>query len=160
MARTVRSLGDVATGQFGTVTREQLQAAGYSPAELRRQVQSGVLLPTGTHTFRSPLQPVTELHDLVAVLVDCGPDSWASGPTAAALHGMDGFTLSPPFHVTVRRGRNVQRARHRIHTATYLPPVDCCVVDGVAATSAARTLIDLSRTATRRELTAALDSAL
>jgi hypothetical protein len=103
---------------------------------------------------------VTELHELAGVVVDCGPEAWASGPTAAALHGMDGFTLTPPFHVTVRRGRNVQRARHRVHTATFLPPIDCCVIDGIATTSAARTLIDLSRTATRRELTAALDSAL
>ena len=160
MTRTVRSLGDVATGQFGTVTREQLHAAGYSRAELRRQIQSGVLEQTGAHTYRSPLQPVTELHDLAGLLLDCGPNAWASGPTAAALHGMDGYTLSPPFHVTVLRGRNVQRARHRIHTTTFLPPVDQCVIEGIAVTTAARTLIDLSRTATRRELTTALDSAL
>ena len=160
MTRTVRSLGDVATGQFGTVTREQLHAAGYSRAELRRQIQSGVLEQTGAHTYRSPLQPVTELHDLAGLLLDCGPNAWASGPTAAALHGMDGYTLAPPFHVTVLRGRNVQRARHRIHTTTSLPPVDQCIIEGVATTTAARTLIDLSRTATRRELTTALDSAL
>jgi hypothetical protein len=160
MTRPVRSLGDIATGQFGTVTRDQLHAAGYSRAELRRQIQSGVLEPTGAHTYRSPLQPVTELHDLAGLLLDCGPNAWASGPTAAALHGMDGFTLTRPFHVTVLRGRNVQRARHRVHTTTFLPPVDQCVIDDIAATTAARTLIDLSRAATRRELTTALDSAL
>lgn len=160
MTRTVRSLGDVATGQFGTVTRRQLHDAGYSRSELRRQVQSGVLEQTGAHTFRSPLQPVREIHDLMALLVDCGPEAWASGPTAAALHGMDGFVLQPPFHVTVLRGRNVQRARHRVHTTTNLPPIDRRVVDGVPCTSAARTLIDLSRTSSRRELTVALDSAL
>ncbi|MEO6652202.1 MAG: type IV toxin-antitoxin system AbiEi family antitoxin domain-containing protein [Ilumatobacteraceae bacterium] len=160
MTPSVRPLRDVATGQFGTVTRAQLHAAGYSRSELRRQIQSGVLEQTGAHTFRSPLQPVDMMHDLGGLLVDCGPEAWASGPTAAALHGMDGYTLRPPFHVTVMRGRNVQRARHRIHTTTFLPPIDRCIVDGVACTSAARTLIDLSRTATRHELTVALDSAL
>lgn len=160
MTGTGRPLGDVATGQFGTVTRRQLNEAGYSRSELRRQIQSGVLERTGAHTFRSPLQPTTEVHDLAGLLLDCGPDAWASGPTAAALHGMDGFTLRAPFHVTVLRGRNVQRARHRIHTTTFLPPVDQCIIEGVASTTAARTLIDLSRASTRRELTVALDSAL
>ena len=151
---------DVATGQFGSVTRSQLRQAGVARSELRRRIQSGVLEQTGVHTYRSPMIPVTELHDLAAVLLDCGPNAWASGPTAAALHGFDGFRLSPPFHVTVMRGRNVQRARHRIHTTTNLPPIDQTTVEGLAVTSAARTLIDMSRICTRVELTRALDSAL
>lgn len=160
MTESVRSLGSVATGQFGTVTRRQLYDAGYARSELRRQVQSGVLEQTGAHTFRSPLQPVREIHDLAALLIDCGPEAWASGPTAAALHGMDGFSLRPPFHATVMRGRNVQRTRHRVHTTTFLPPIDQCVIGGIACTTAARRLIDLSRTSSRRDLTIALDSAL
>ena len=46
--------------------------------------------------------------------------SFMSGRTAAALYGFDGFTLRPPFHVTVLRGRNVQRAHHHIHTTVEL----------------------------------------
>jgi hypothetical protein len=73
---------------------------------------------------------------------------------------MDGFVLRPPFHVTIPRGRNVQRARHHIHTTTELPPVDRATVHGVRALSATRTLIDLARFVAPRQLTAALDSAL
>lgn len=156
----VRPVEDVATGQFGSVTLAQLQQAGVTRSELRRRIQSGVLVKSGVHTCRSPMLPAEELHDLAGLLLDCGPDAWASGPTAAALHGFDGFELRPPFHVTVLRGRNVQRARHRIHTTTWLPPFDRTQVDGVDTVAPTRTLIDLARSCTRRELTIALDSAL
>lgn len=155
-----RPIEDVATGQFGTVTYQQLMDAGVTRAELRRRIQSGVLHQIGSHTFRSPMMPTDHVDDLAALLLDCGPDALASGPTAAALHSFDGFVLRPPFHVTVRRGRNVQRARHRIHTTVWLPAADRRRVRGVDCMTATRTIIDLARHCTTVELTAAVDSAL
>ena len=93
-------------------------------------------------------------------MVDCGSDVRVSGPTAAALHGLDGFRLRPPFHVVVPRGRNVQRARHRIHTTSELPLIDRATVEGIPVLSATRTLIDLARFVDEGTLTAALDSAV
>ena len=93
-------------------------------------------------------------------MLDCGEDAFASGPSAAALHGFDGFRLKPPFHVTVVRGRNVQRAHHYIHTTTELPLIDRAPVEQIPAMSATRTLIDVARFVTSAQLTAALDSAL
>ena len=155
-----RPLAAIATGQFGSVTRSQLRDAGVSPAELRRPIQSGVLEKAGVGVFRSPWVPAAPLNGLATLLLDCGPGAWASGPTAAALHGFDGFELAAPFHVTVLRGRNVQRAHHHVHTTTRLPAVDRCVTSGVPSMSPARTLIDISRFCTARDLTRALDSAL
>ena len=160
MTRDVRRIDAVATGQFGTVTYAQLMAAGVSRAELRRRIQSGVLQQIGPHTFRSPMMPTEHLDDLAALLLDCGPDAVASCPTAAALHSLDGFDLGPPFHVTIRRGRNVQRARHRIHTTVWLPATDRRRVRGVDCMTATRTLIDLARHCTAEQLTVAVDSAL
>jgi len=104
--------------------------------------------------------PATSMADLAALVVDCGPGAVASGPTAAALHRFDGFDLRRPFHVTVPRGRNVQRAHHLVHTTIELPRADCTSVDGIRSMSATRTLIDLARFVSARSLTAALDSAL
>ena len=131
-----------------------------TPDQLRRRVQSGILEPVGTHTYRSPFSATSARADLAALVLDCGPDSIVSGPTAAALHRLDGFSLRPPFHVTVPRGRNVQRAHHHVHTSIELPLIDRCVVDGIAAMSATRTLIDVARFVGPRQLTAALDAAL
>ena len=41
------------------------------------------------------------LAELAALVLDCGEGAVVSGPTAAAIHGLDGFTLRPPFHVTI-----------------------------------------------------------
>ncbi len=160
MTDHLRRLADITTGQHGAITAGQALAAGMSSSELRRRVQSGVLERVGSHTLRSPFVASTALADLAALVLDCGAGAVASGPTAAALHGMDGFVLRPPFHVTVARGRNVQRAQHHLHTTTDLPPRDRSTVEGVRAMSATRTLIDLARFVTPRLLTAALDSAL
>jgi hypothetical protein len=100
------------------------------------------------------------LADVATLVLDCGRDTFVSGPTAAALHGFDGFRLKPPYHVTVIRGRNVQRAHHRIHTTIELPLIDRATVAGLPTMSPARTLIDMARFVTPVQLTAALDSAL
>jgi hypothetical protein len=160
MTEKFRRLADATTGQHGVVTAGQIGAAGIHPGELRRRVQSGVLVKSGAHTYRSPLAPASAIAELVALVLDCGAEAFVSGPTAAALHGFDGFRLRPPFHVTVVRGRNVQRAHHLIHTTTELPLIDRASVQGQPTMSATRTLIDVARFVSVPALTAALDSAL
>ena len=83
-----------------------------------------------------------------------------SGPTAAALHGLDGFVLRPPFHVTVERGRFVERPPHQVHTTTDLPPEDRTLRHGIPVLSVARTIIDVAKFVRAEALTAGLDSAL
>jgi very-short-patch-repair endonuclease len=107
-----------------------------------------------------PGAPTDARAELLALMIDIGGEVWASGPTAAALHGFDGFRLKPPFDVTILRGRDVKRVGHRIHTTASLDLIDRAVVDGVQLTSGARTLIDLARTESRERLTVAFDSGL
>ena len=153
-------MADTATGQHGAITVEQIGTAGMSPDQLRRRVQSGILDQILPHTFRSPFSATSARAELAALVLDCGPESFASGPTAAALHRLDGFVLKAPFNVTVLRGRNVQRAHHFVHTTTELPLVDRTTVEGIAAMSATRTMIDVARFVRPDRLTAALDAAL
>ncbi|MBA3289584.1 MAG: hypothetical protein H0U21_16485 [Acidimicrobiia bacterium] len=160
MTEDIRRLVDLATGQHGAMTAGQIGDGGIDPAQLRRRIQSGILDKVGSRTFRSPFNTPSEQSDLHALVLDCGRDTFVSGPTAAALHGFDGFRLRTPFHVTVVRGRNVQRAHHFIHTTTTLPAIDRATVDGFPVMSAARTLIDIARFVSPTTLTAALDAAL
>jgi very-short-patch-repair endonuclease len=160
MTNTYRRLMAVATGQLGLLSRRQANGVGVTDAQLRSRVSSGSLLQVGTDTFRLPGAPTTEHSELLALIIDIGGEVWASGPTAAALHGFDGYRLKPPFDLVVLRDRNVRRIGHRIHSTTSLDLIDRSVVDGVRCTSAARTLIDLARTESVERLTVAFDSGL
>jgi hypothetical protein len=160
MTRDIRPLADLATGQHGAVTARQVADAGITSSGLRRRVQSGVLERIGAHTYRSPFAGSSALADLSALVIDCGENTYVSGPTAAALHGFDGFRLHSPFHVTTLRGRNVQRAHHCVHTTIELPLIDRATVEDLPVMSATRTLVDVARFVSARALTSALDSAL
>ena len=142
-------LAEIARGQGGALTGGQAGRRG------RRFLDR-----IGVRTYRSPFATTSELADLHALVVDCGIGTFVSGPTAAALHGFDGFRLRPPFHLTIVRGRNVQRAHHHIHTTTNLPQIDRSTVERLPVMAPTRTLIDLSRFVSATVLTAAVDSAL
>lgn len=98
--------------------------------------------------------------NLRSLIADIGQPVRAFGPTCAALLPFDGFTLRPPFHFLIPRGRNVRRIGHIVHTTTVLDPIDCEEIDGIPVVSPARTLIDLSGMIGDERLTAALDGAL
>lgn len=160
MTNTYRRAITVATGQLGLLSRRQANGVGMTNAQLRSRVSSGSLVQVGTDTFRLPGAPTGVHAELMALMIDIGGDVFASGPTAAALHGFDGYRLRPPFDVTIRRGRDVKRVGHRIHTTACLDRIDRAVVDGIPVLSGARTLIDLARTESRERLTVAFDSGL
>ena len=160
MTNTYRLIAAVATGQLGLLSRQQANGVGVTNAQLRSRVSSGSLLEVGTDTFRLPGAPASALADLRALMLDVGGDVVASGPTAAALHGFDGYRLKAPFDITIMRDRNVWRIGHRIHTTACLELIDRCRVGDVASLGPARTLIDLARTEAAEQLTVALDSGL
>jgi hypothetical protein len=160
MTTANRRLATYATGQLGAFSREQAHVAGLSDDQLRRRVQSGILEPVGPNAFRSSMAPRSALADLAALVLDVGDPCWVSGPTAAALHGFDGFVLRPPFHLTLERDRNVRRLGAVVHTTMDLPLIDRAHANGFAVTSAARTVVDLARIDGPASLAAAVDSAL
>jgi hypothetical protein len=94
------------------------------------------------------------------LILDIGEPCWVSGPTAGALWGFDGFRLSRPFHVTLPRGRLVQRTGAIVHTSESMPLLDRARINGIPVMSATRALIDLARFESSERLTIALDSAL
>lgn len=155
-----RRLVAIANGQLGALTREQAHAVGFSDEQLRSRVRSGFLTTFGCNTFRIAGAPDSPLARLRALTLDIGGDVVASGSTAAALLGFDGFHVREPFDVTTGRGRHVNRIGHRIHTTTVLPPIDRSTVMGIPTMRGARALIDLARTETAERLTAAMDSGL
>jgi hypothetical protein len=97
---------------------------------------------------------------LFILINEIGPPIWASEPTAAALLGVEGFTLKPPYHLTVPRERCVRRLGHVIHRSDDIGPIDRTQVGRIPVLSATRTLIDLSRSTPAKHLGVAVDSAI
>jgi very-short-patch-repair endonuclease len=160
MDERIGLLRDIARGQHGALTIDQIEQAGLTADQRRGLVERGTLERVGARVLRSPFVEATPLADLAAFVLDCGEGALASGSTAAALHRFDGFGLAPPWNVTMPRGRLVRRRGHHIHTTIDLAPIDRTRVDGIPAMTTARTLIDIARSLSPRRLTVALDSAL
>lgn len=156
---TVRLMA-LATGQLGAFTRSQAHEHGLSDHQLRSRVKSGFLIQTGPNTFRVAGAPTPKEAELQQLLLDIGEPSWVSGPTAAALHGFDGFDLRRPFHVILPRNRYVTRPGVRTHRTGTIDPIDRTQIGGLAVLSATRTMIDIASFASSAQLAAALDSGI
>ena len=143
-----QAMNDLAAGQHGHLTRRQLQDLGVHPSTVSNWIRSGALLVAGRQTFRLPGVPISRHGTVAAACLDLG--AVASHRTAAWLHGLAGWW--DPIDVSVRRrprrshaGReNLGGAEVRLHTSTSLPQEDRVVVDGIPATSVARTILGLA----------------
>lgn len=150
----------LATGQLGAFTRTQANDLGLSDRQLRSRVQSGILIQNGPNAFRVAGAPTNLLAELRTLMLDVGEPAWVSGPTAAALHGFDGYRLHRPFHILVPRERCLTRWNASIHRSDTIDPIDRTRLDGLPVLSPTRTMIDLARTASSEQLAAALDSGI
>ena len=150
----------IAEGQLGMFSRAQAHCAGVTDRQLRGRVRSGLLDQIGPHVFRVNGAPTGIAGELVSLVLDVGEPCWVSGPTAAALHGLDGYELRRPLHLTIPRGRNERRLGVVVHTSTVLPVIDRHRFEHLPVTSPGRTIIDLARHEPAARLAAALDSAL
>lgn len=160
MTSATARLMALATGQLGAFTRSQAHEHGLSDHQLRSRVQSGFLVQTGPNTFRVAGSPITKEAELRHVVLDIGEPSWVSGPTAAALHGFDGFSLRRPYHVILPRNRFVTRPGVRTHRSDTIDPIDRTHIGDLPVLSATRTMIDISSFSTSAQLAAALDSGI
>jgi len=144
-ARHERIIAELAARQRGVVTSSQLRAAGFDHLAIRRRLRAGRLhrLHRGVYLVGHPVAP-DGAAELAAVLA-CGAGSVVSHYTAARLWRLPAFLeCADPIHVTVP-GRD---ARNRpgivVHRVRALGPRDVRRVDGIPATSPARTLLDLA----------------
>lgn len=160
MTSTERRIAAITVGQLGTFTRAQAVDVGLSNRQLRSRVRSGILVQTGPNAFRVAGHPTTPRTRLSAMLLDVGEPVVAAGPTAAAIHGFDGFGVREPFHLLVPAHRNVRRNRAVIHRTTRFAGIDRCTVDGLGCTTVARTVIDLARWCSPTQVRRAVEQVL
>lgn len=151
---------------MGIVTRAQAHRDGISDAQLRRSLQRGDLCRVAAGVYISA-DAYAELdkrerHRLAveAAVRACAPGVVVSHASAAVMHGLDcGAVDLSTVHLTRGRGSGGRRSRGlHIHPA-ILAPSDIVLIDGIAVTSLARTLVDVACTASFEEAAVIGDSA-
>ncbi len=145
-------------------TRAQILADGTTGDELRGLLRSGsrIRLARGVYVDSSDLDTWEEERYRLRVRATAIRSELAmTHVSAAALYGLPlpGADLSEVHMMQVRYGGNRHRARRHVHSGS-LPGECLTTVDGVVATSVARTLVDVAKTQPRLTAVAAADSAL
>lgn len=138
-----RLLLERAAQQRGLVTRSDLTDLHVTRHQRARLVRIGSLVPVGRRTFELGGLPADSRRRLLAACLDAG--GVASHRSAAWLHGLSGFQPGLAPEVMVERlGSEYRVPCAQVHTTTWLPSDDLVVVDGLPATSVARTLLSLA----------------
>lgn len=158
MPRWDREIAEIANGQHGVVSLEQLEDLGIGRKTAHRRVEAGRLHRLHEGVYAVGHLPRTPQARYIAAVLACGPDAVLSHRSAADLLGLREDRRSK-IDVTApgRRGRApVGIAAHRDGS---LASADRAIVDGIPCTSVARTLLDFAGVAPVWELRKAVGEA-
>lgn len=146
------TIDGLAAGQHGVVTRAQLLAAGLTPRMVWRRVRSKRLRPLHRGVYQAGPVMAARAREMAAVLA-CGPGSAVSYRSAGWLWDI----LAPPaagepVDVTVVGRDRSRRPGIRSHRVERLAPNEGTGIEGIPATTAGRTVVDLASVLDRQEL--------
>jgi very-short-patch-repair endonuclease len=152
-------VAELARGQYGVVTREQLRGLGVGDTGIRERLRTQRLhrLHRGVYAVGHSALPA-KAHWMAAVLA-CGAGAALSHVAAGAHHQLRASSAAR-VDVTVPRcsGRRHQPGI-RLHRSGRLSCEDVTVVDAIPVTTVARTLLDLADVLDRHGLKRAVDEA-
>jgi hypothetical protein len=144
-------LAQLAGGQKGLVTREQLREAGLTRGQIDWRVQSHVLIPKYEGIYRvGHCAPNLETSYLAAVLV-CGEGTLLSGRAAAYVYGLIRGAPPPPEVTTSTQARPPGVTRHWTRA---IHPRDRTEYRGIPITTVPKTIADLAGDSTPGDLAA------
>lgn len=144
--------------------RAQVLAAGTTDDELRGLIRSGsrTRLARGVYVDSADLDTWEAERYRLRVRATAMRSGLAmTHVSAASLHGLPlpGADLSEVHMMQIRYGGNRHRANRHVHSG-FLVPESLTTVDGILATTVARTLVDVAKTQPRLTAVAAADAAL
>jgi very-short-patch-repair endonuclease len=151
-----RRLRAIARRQHGVFLLRQAVDAGFTRPAIRRRLDRHVWEEVVPRVYRASVsRPVDWRQTLMGVvLLTRGV---ASGASAGALYGL--LREPPRIEVTAARASRLELPAE-VHTSSALSEVDVTTVDGIPATTPARTLIDLGGRLPRSVFEDALDTAI
>ena len=149
------------------MSRRELAAAGVTDDELRRMRRRGELATIRPGVYLDPADPRLgrperrHLLQVAAAVPRIAADAVISHQSAAVLYGLPVWNLElARVHVTRPRRTGALHSGRLVVHASPLEADEVGMVDGVAVTSVARTLVDVARAVGFEEAVAVLDAAL
>lgn len=145
-------LYDLAEGQLGYFTTAQARDAGVHPVRLVQLHRHGDIERVSRSVYRLTRYPVSPLGQYMEAALwpqvrRPGAQATVSHESALAIYGLS--DVSPAkVHITLPRALRIRRAipRHLVLHYADLEPQDIKQVEGVPATTAARTIRDVHAT--------------
>jgi predicted transcriptional regulator of viral defense system len=153
---TLRALDDLAAAQHGLATRRQV-LDHLTARQIRAWVAGGRIVPVRPGVYRLAGAPESWEQRVLAACLSTG--GVASHRSAARLWRLDGVP-SLRLEITLPLGQRVRLDGVVSHRSNRLDDRFVTRVDGVPATTAARTLVDLSAVVGPRTVEKAVDDAL
>jgi very-short-patch-repair endonuclease len=153
-----RRVAELAAKQHAVIGRQQILAAGMSPATLKRRVAERRLEPLLRGVYVVAGAPPTWQQRLLGACIAAGPAAVASHRAAGRLWRLIGG--EQPLEVTVPSPR-APRVRHvAVHRSTDLIPEHVTRRRRIPVTNPVRTLVDLGHVLGPEEVELALDRGL
>jgi hypothetical protein len=150
-----QAIAGMAGRQYGHVTRAQLLKLGQNPDAIDRRIRAGQLIPVHAGVYAVGHLRDDAVARAMAAVLACEPGAVLSHHSAAALWGFRKWAAGP-MHVIApgkhrRRGIKAHRcALTRREVRKHL---------GIRVTSPARTLLDIRRSLSERQLSRAINDA-
>jgi predicted transcriptional regulator of viral defense system len=153
----------LAGAQHGAFDRAQAKLAGMSTFSIARRTKSGAWVRILPGVYRAAGAPESWRQKVVAGCLWAGERAVVSHVTAARIHGLEGIprpSRGEPIELTVRFGTQRRAPGFVVHRSRKVDDADVTVIDGVPATTLARTLADLAARLDEKALSVAIDSGL
>ena len=142
--RFMSRAAQAAAGQHGAFTADQARREGITRSELEEAVGHGAVIRVSNGVLRLAHHPQTWHSRLWVALLEAGEGAAASHNSAARLEGYWHYRSDDSIHVIVAHGRDNRLSHGHLHRSRWLPPTHVATIDGIPATTRARTLFDLA----------------
>lgn len=153
-----RRLSSLASAQFGVFTTMQAARCGLSRRVVERRLEQGLLVRLYPGVYGFAAAPATWRREVIAAVLSID-GAVASHRTAAELWDMT-TKRGRHIEVVVNRWDRVRRPPFVVHESKDLLELDVVTLDGIPATTAQRTVVDLGASAPRWLVEACLDAGL
>jgi len=154
MKRADQLLMRRARRHHGVFTRADALECGLSDRAVDHRIRSNLYEVLRPGIYALPGSLSTWERSAVAAVLHAGPVAALSHGAAARMYSISGFDRAP---IEVTTTRHIRSADFRIHRRARLVPGELRTRQGVAVTSAERTLLDLSSVLDAGRLEAAVD---
>ena len=143
--------------QHGVISRDQALDSGLTEGQIKYRLRTGEWVAEARGVYRHAAISPTVLSRLLAICL--AHNALASHRSAAALHGVDGYSLDR-VEIVVPSGRSLRVDGVRVHESTQMGLARPTERRGVPCTGLPRTVLDLAGVVTRKRLDRTIDAVL